>query len=60
MNKQKLDEIKVKISRSGWGMYDTKTYRYTVKDGNVVRIRLEYLDTTAALDSENWEILGEW
>lgn len=42
---------------------DTKNYRYCYEgkneDGKTVikRIRIEYLDTTATLDKDNWEII---
>ena len=45
------------------GIVDTKTYRYCYEgkneDGKIVikRIKVEYLDTTAALDQDNWEII---
>lgn len=43
-----------KIARAG-GIYDTKKYRYIIdtKTGDIKRIRIELLDTTAARDS--WE-----
>lgn len=41
------------------GMADTKNYRYIYHEcgdhGEILRIRQEYLDTTAALDKANWE-----
>lgn len=39
------------------GFVDTKTYRYTVdgRNGEIKRIRKEYLGTTACLDESNWE-----
>ena len=41
------------------GIVDTATFRYVFDDltGTIKRIRLEYLDTTAELDKDNWEIV---
>ena len=39
------------------GIVDTKKYRYTLKDGNIMRLLLIYLDTTEAIDS--WEVVVE-
>lgn len=50
-------EAEKRVKQSGWGVYDTRTYRYTERDGVLVRIRLEYVGTTAALDRQNWEIV---
>lgn len=33
---------------------DTKNYRYVYTEGKIQRLRLEYLDTTAALTE--WEV----
>ena len=58
MKKTITKEFYNKIAREQ-GILDTKTYRYVIiNQSTVERIRLEYLDTTAALRSEgNWETL---
>lgn len=41
-----------------WGPINTKKYRYIIKDNDeIYRIKLEYLDTTAAYTG--WEKVGE-
>lgn len=44
-------ELKNKIYR--YGIYDTRNYRYVLRNGMIYRIRRELLGTTAALIS--WE-----
>lgn len=34
---------------------DTRKYRYIVKDGNIMRLPINYLDTTAVIDG--WEVV---
>jgi len=51
------------------GTYDTRNYRYVLRDEynvedgfyeRIVRIPLEFLDTTATLDPENWETVKDY
>lgn len=50
------------------GSYDTATYRYVLREEEdengwyekIVRIPLEFLDTTATLDPENWETVKDY
>ena len=48
-----------RIERNG-GILDTRKYRYIIDTmtGECKRIKLVYLDTTAALDKNNWEIVN--
>ena len=45
------------------GVVDTRKYRYVIKwcaygtYGEIRRIPLKYLDTTKALDKDNWELV---
>lgn len=47
-----------------YGFYDTKNYRYRIQEfiegKAIVRIKLEYLDTTEALNPLNWVIVKEF
>ena len=58
MKKTINHEFYKNIARSQ-GILETKTFRYVIIDQTTVkRIRLEYIDTTAALpQSGNWEVL---
>ena len=50
------------------GIYDTRNYRYVLREEEdengwyekIVRIHLEFLDTTATLDPENWETVKDY
>ena len=43
-----------------YGRVDTKNYRYMVGEHEeIVRIKIEYLDTMAAYDEKNWEVVKE-
>ena len=54
MTRQAIIDLRHKIEHGG--TYDGRIYRYTIgRDGRIYRIRLDYLDTTAARDS--WETL---
>lgn len=42
-------------------LVDTRTYRYyfDADNGQIKRIKLEYLGTTVALDNDNWELVKQ-
>lgn len=45
------------------GVVDTRKYRYVIKwycdtYGEIRRLPLEYLDTTRALNKDNWELMA--
>lgn len=46
------------------GIVDTHDYRYVYyvyeEYGVIKRIKLSMLDTTAALEEDNWQIMKEW
>lgn len=49
-----------KIARAG-GVYDTKKYRYIIDgNGTIKRTLIENLDTTAMLEKDAWEVVGEY
>ena len=45
------------IEKNG-GIYDTRTYRYVIRDDGIYRIKIAYLDTTKALNG--WEKIENW
>lgn len=46
------------------GIVDTYEYRYVYEEYTtwavIKRIKLSMLDTTAALEEDNWQIMKEW
>ena len=55
MNKTQIESIKKNCIRNGDGIYDTRMYRYVLRDDGLYRTRLDNLDTTAILDKDAWE-----
>ena len=56
MSKANYESIKAKAIREGYGIYDTKAYRYVLQDdGTMKRCKLENIGRTSALDAEAWE-----
>ena len=59
MNSKQIESIKTKCIREGCGIYDTKVYRYVLRDDGLYRTRIEWLDTTAMLEPDAWQKVSE-
>lgn len=59
INRRQIENIKAKCIRSGCGIYDTKTYRYVLRDKGLYRTRIEWLSTTAMLQPDAWEKVSD-